>query len=105
MSDERDIAEEIVSGLEEARDYVQGDDKDVSTHVVEVEMIDIKSLRKELGLTQQEFADSFGFKLSSVRNWEQDRRRPDKAARILLKLIELEPQVMWEKVQRLSRVA
>jgi putative transcriptional regulator len=105
MSNERDIAEEIVSGLEEAQGYVRGDDEDVSTHVVEVEVIDIKAVRDELELTQQEFADSFGFSLSSVRNWEQGRRRPDKAARILLKLIEEEPEVMWEKVQRLGHVA
>lgn len=47
-----------------------------------------------MGLSQAEFAARFGFKPSSVRNWEQGRREPELPARILLAVIEAEPKVI-----------
>lgn len=36
----------------------------------------IRGLRTSLGLTQEAFAQYLGVSVSSVRDWEQDRRRP-----------------------------
>ena len=33
----------------------------------------LKALRKELGLTQRQFADMVGVRLASLKHWEQDR--------------------------------
>ena len=52
--------------------------------------VDVASIRKRLALSQQQFADRFGFSVASVRDWEQGRRRPERAARLLLKVIEME---------------
>jgi putative transcriptional regulator len=57
----------------------------------QVPTVDISSLRKRLGFTQEEFAYFYGLRLLSVRNWEQGRRRPDRAAKTLLVLIYKEP--------------
>ncbi|MBI2716409.1 MAG: hypothetical protein HYX37_18470 [Rhizobiales bacterium] len=35
-----------------------------------------------------------GFALSAVRDWEQGRRRPERSARILLKIVQKEPKAM-----------
>ncbi|TCO72478.1 helix-turn-helix domain-containing protein [Rhodovulum euryhalinum] len=59
-------------------------------------MIDLPALRARLGLSQQGFADRFGFSLGALRNWEQGRRLPDRSARILLRFIEREPQTAAE---------
>ena len=36
-----------------------------------------KNIRKQCGLSQQEVADKFQIKLSSVSDWENDVSRPD----------------------------
>ncbi len=54
---------------------------------VMVPTVDVKAIRRRLGLSQAKFAARFGFAPASVRNWEQGRRVPDGPARILLAVI------------------
>lgn len=37
----------------------------------------IKFYRKRLSLTQDEFADKYGFSLGQIKHWETDRHQPD----------------------------
>jgi len=53
-----------------------------------------QALRRELGMSQSRFAKSFGFGLAAVQSWEQGRRRPEGAARVLLRVIEHEPEAV-----------
>jgi DNA-binding transcriptional regulator YiaG len=39
-------------------------------------MSEIQALRKEMNMTQQEFADYFGFNLRTLQNWEIERVKP-----------------------------
>ena len=55
---------------------------------------DIKKIREKLGVSQTEFAIRFGLELDTLQNWEQGRNQPDPAARLLLKVIELHPEVV-----------
>jgi putative transcriptional regulator len=48
---------------------------------------DVKAIRKQLNLSQREFAQQFHLSLSAIRDWEQGRFQPDQAARTLLKVI------------------
>ena len=41
-----------------------------------VPAIDVRAVRRRTGLTQAEFARSFGFPLGALRNWEQGIRTP-----------------------------
>lgn len=50
----------------------------------------IKSLRKELGLTQQKFADKFGIPLRTVANWEYVNDPADYMYIMLKKVIGME---------------
>ena len=45
-------------------------------------------------MSQAKFAKSFGLELSTVQNWEHGRRRPEGAARVLLRVIEREPEAV-----------
>ena len=56
--------------------------------------VDVKAIRKRLGLTQVAFAQRYGFELSSIRNWEQGRRQPEGPARLLLLVIDKEPEAV-----------
>jgi putative transcriptional regulator len=67
------------------------------------EQIDVRAIRQSLQMTQDAFAKRFGFSLSCVREWEQKRSRPDKAARILLTIVKDSPQIVEEASQRLAK--
>lgn len=71
--------------------------------MIRVGVPDVRAIRKELGLTQEEFAETYGFKLGALRNWEQGRRRPDRSARLLLAIIEQQPEVMKAAIQQLEK--
>jgi len=62
---------------------------------------DVRAIRARLKLTQPAFAERFGLPVGTVRDWEQGRAVPDQAARILLRVIERDP----EAVQRAVGVA
>lgn len=52
----------------------------------------IKTLRRSLGLTQDEFAARYHIPLGTLRDWEQGRREPDQPARAYLKVIAADPE-------------
>ena len=82
----------ILRGARQVLAYARGARDGYVAHVPED--VDVVAIRKRLGLSQREFAARFGFKLDAVQNWEQGRRRPDGAARALLRVIEREPEAV-----------
>ncbi len=64
--------------------------------------IDVRAVRRERGLTQKAFADTFGFTIGAVRDWEQGRKRPDRAARILLTVIQSAPDAVASAVVKIG---
>jgi putative transcriptional regulator len=51
-----------------------------------------KTLRRALGLTQQEFAARYHIPLGTLRDWEQERTEPDQPARAYLTVIAQDPE-------------
>jgi putative transcriptional regulator len=84
----------IKAGLDEALAIARGE-ADPATYRIHVPPeVDVKALRRRLGMTQQEFALEFGFKLARLRDWEQGRSRPDGAMRAYLIVIDREPKAV-----------
>jgi putative transcriptional regulator len=87
--------ESIIAGLQDALAYAHGDTSRGHAYTVQVPArVDVKAIRKRLGLTQAAFAQRYGFELSSIRNWEQGRRQPEGPARLLLLIIDKEPDAV-----------
>ena len=87
----RKIGQEIIQGLEEIKAWRRGDLK-LKTYTVEMpKAADVPGIRKELGLSQPEFAGFMGVSLGTVRNWEQERREPQGPARALLLVASKQP--------------
>ena len=59
-----------------------------------IDEVHIPSVRASLGMTQKEFAEKFGIRLSTLRNWEQNHRVPDGPAKTLLKVIAESPEAV-----------
>jgi putative transcriptional regulator len=51
-----------------------------------------RTLRRALGLTQQEFAARYRIPLDTLRDWEQGRSEPDQPARAYLTVIAHDPE-------------
>ena len=54
----------------------------------------ILAIRKRMELSRQKFADRFGLDARAVQDWEQGRRVPDRAARVLLTVIDRDPEAV-----------
>jgi putative transcriptional regulator len=81
----------IIQGLQEAVAHARGDRSAARVRVVRVpDLINVRAIRERLEMSQEEFAIRYGFSLGSLRNWEQRRRFPDGAARVLLRVIDKE---------------
>ena len=86
--------DKIAAGLGDAKAYLDGtaDTKKFRVHVPV--RVNVKKIRGRLGLSQESFAQTYGFALSAVRDWEQGRRQPERSARVLLRIVEKEPDAV-----------
>lgn len=53
-----------------------------------------RTLRRQLSLTQQEFADLYQIPVGTLRDWEQHRTEPDATAKAYLKVIAADPEAV-----------
>lgn len=54
----------------------------------------VKVVRRALGLTQEEFANQFHIPIGTLRDWEQGRNVPDKAAEAYVRVIARDPDAV-----------
>jgi putative transcriptional regulator len=59
----------------------------------------VRTLRRALGLTQEEFAARFHIPLGTLRDWEQGRTEPDQPTRAYLKVIARDPEGVRRALQ------
>jgi putative transcriptional regulator len=52
----------------------------------------VKTVRRALGLTQEEFAARYGIPVGTLRDWEQGRTEPDQPARAYIRVIASNPE-------------
>ncbi len=66
------------------------------------DQIDVKAVRRELGMTQQAFAKRFGLGYDAVRDWEAGRRQPERGTRVLLQVIRKNPKAVEDALNGAS---
>jgi putative transcriptional regulator len=84
--------ERIIEGLEQAVAWSRGEDVPAQVTLVHVPEIDVREVRRRMGLSQTQFATKFGLPPATLRNWEQGRVRPDAPTRVLLAVIDKYPE-------------
>ncbi len=89
----------LINSMKEAVAYAKGDQsKGKASHrktakaVVIPEDINPRTIRQKLNMTQEEFSARYGFNLFTLRNWEYNRRHPDKAVLAYLYAISKNPE-------------
>lgn len=53
---------------------------------------DVRAIREKTGLSQDKFAMLIGVKPSTLRNWEQGRRKPTGPARALMRILDFDTE-------------
>jgi DNA-binding transcriptional regulator YiaG len=61
---------------------------------------DVAAVRRFVGLSQIEFARAIGISVSTLRNWEQNRRHPEGPAIALLRIAARHPRIIRENLGR-----
>lgn len=91
------FAKELIEGMTEAVAHANGNTALAAVHVVEVP--DVRAIRRQLHMSQHEFAEAYRIPLATLKNWEQGRRAPDAPAAAYLQAIARKPQLIREALQ------
>lgn len=91
-TEKKNIADELIAAMTEAVAIARGEAEPARLHVAPE--VDVRAVRQRLGMSQTAFARRFRLSAASIRDWEQGRRRPDPAARVLLRVIEREHEAV-----------
>jgi putative transcriptional regulator len=60
----------------------------------------VKTMRRALGITQEEFATRYHVPLGTLRDWEQGRTEPDQPTRAYLAVIAHDPEGVRRALQQ-----
>ncbi|MCP1835363.1 putative transcriptional regulator [Bradyrhizobium sp. USDA 4532] len=85
------LGKRLIQSAKEGRAIARGEADPATYKTFVPATIDVKAIRKKVGLTQEEFALRFSVKLASLRDWEQVRYAPDQTARAYLTIIDRDP--------------
>ncbi|MBD8663935.1 helix-turn-helix domain-containing protein [Rhizobium sp. CFBP 8752] len=91
------FGKELIESAEEDLAIAEGRAEPAAVFVPET--IDIAAIRKRQKLSQAAFAKRYGLPAGTIKDWEQNRRRPDRAAILLLKVIEQEPDMVAKAIR------
>ena len=91
------FGKELIQSAHEALAIAEGRAEPPAVFVPE--HIDVAAIRKAQKLSQVAFAKRFGLAAGTIKDWEQNRRQPDRAAMVLLKVIEQNPEAVAEAIR------
>lgn len=91
------VGESMIKGALEALEFAQGKDNGSVAHVPSD--IDVAAIRTSMKMTQIQFATQFGLSKRTLQDWEQGRRSPTGASRVLLTVLSKEPEAVKRALQ------
>jgi putative transcriptional regulator len=91
----KELFEELLESVKQAKVIERGQAKPSRIFVVK-RGTEVARVRRTLGLSQSKFAALLGISANTLKNWEQGRRRPTGAARVLLNIAARYPKVILE---------
>lgn len=85
---------DLQNSLEEAIAIQQ--DRQSASHITHHEVIDVKAIRTQLNVSQNEFASALGTSIDTIKSWESQRRNPSGLAAKMLMTIQKNPDSFQE---------
>jgi putative transcriptional regulator len=91
-----ELFNELLESIKEGEQIIRGKKK--ASRIFHFDQPDVQAIRKKYGLSQEKFATLLGISVSTLRNWEQGRRKPEGPARVLLQVAALHPEAILDTV-------
>ena len=88
--------DELVTSIKQGGAITRG--KKAPSRTFRIDNPNVSAIRRHLGLTQQRFAELLGISPATLRNWEQGRRKPEGAVRVLLCVAAKYPKALLDIV-------
>jgi putative transcriptional regulator len=96
-----ELFKELVASVREGGAILRGEV--AASRRFEIDKSTVKRIRTNYKLSQGQFARLLGISTATLQNWEQGRRAPKGAARVLLQVAAKYPDAVWDVVQPLPR--
>ena len=100
MKSKKPLTDEALEAFESSLDIAAELRKSVKEMVAnagtKVEVSPVVSARIKSGLSQSQFAELLGVSVRTLQEWEQGRRSPSRAAKTLISIAEIRPEVLRE---------
>jgi putative transcriptional regulator len=87
---------ELLNSVQEAGKIMRGEMK--ASRVYQVDDPDVKTIRENIGFSQSKFAALIGVSIRTLQNWEQGHRHPTGPAKVLLKLVQADPESVFRNL-------
>lgn len=88
------LGSRLIKAAREGRAIARGEADPASYRIHVPADVNVRKIRRALKLSQAQFAARFGLPAATIRDWEQNRRKPEGAARVLLQVIKKEPEAV-----------
>jgi putative transcriptional regulator len=96
-----ELFRELVASVREGGAILRGE-LSPSRHLI-IDEADIKRIRENYRLSQRQFAALLGISVATLQNWEQGRRTPRGAARVLLQVAAKHPDAVLDVLKPVVR--
>jgi putative transcriptional regulator len=87
---------ELLESVREGGAILRGERQ--ASRTFRAEEPDVAAIRSAYGLSQSQFAELLGISVRTLQNWEQGRRSPQGAARVLLQVAAKHPEAILSVV-------
>lgn len=90
------LFEELLESVREGGAILRAEQK--ASRLFRAEEPDVAAIRAAYGLSQSQFSKLLGISVRTLQNWEQGRRSPQGAARVLLQVAARHPEALLSVV-------
>jgi len=90
----KELFEELLESVKQGGSIMRGVMK--PSRAFEFPESEVRKIRKHYGLSQDKFASLMGISVATLRNWEQGRRKPEGAARVLFWVAAIHPEALLD---------
>jgi putative transcriptional regulator len=97
----KELFNELLESVREAKAIIRGEKQ--PSRVFVYDEPNVKNIRRRFKLSQPRFAGLLGISVGTLRNWEQGRRQPEGAARVLLLVAAKYPEAILNTVHPRSQ--
>jgi putative transcriptional regulator len=87
-----DLGDELIAAMKEVTAHLRGEVELPSRVVHHMPAKRVKAIRRSVAKSTADFERRFHVPARTIEGWEQGRREPDDAAKVLLTIIEADPQ-------------